>query len=193
MLSVPKLQFSEPRHNLPGRKGVATAEDRFTIAFARAYFLNAHKIHRGSLKTKVAMAREIPITGFGISDLMTVSWAPEVGLVQNFEEFIESARPSSRAFEVKLNDWRGGLTQATRYRFFSHQSILVLPTDVCEKAALYLDTFRKVKVGIWSFETKTGAINVYHTPRLNVPKSPRHHLDALRKVNKATKRVLPIA
>lgn len=192
MLPVPKLKFSEPRHNLPGRKGIATAEDRFTISFARVYSEKAASLHGSSRKTELALAREIPVNGFGIADLITVSWEPTALLTGTVDDFLEMARPTTRAFEFKLFDWKGGLTQATRYRFFAHQSILVLPSSLCEKALEYIDTFFKIKIGLWSFDPDTAKIEVYHTPRPSLPKSFRNHRDAVQKVNRAA-RSLPIS
>ncbi len=71
---VPKFKFNEPSRNLPGRKGIATAEDRFTIAFMRAYLEQAKTIHSRSSKTTLAFAREIPVNGYGIADLHVVAW-----------------------------------------------------------------------------------------------------------------------
>lgn len=193
MLPVPKYRFSEPRHNLPGRKGVATAEDRFTIGFARAYHAQALSLHSGTRKTELTLAREIPVNGFGITDLITVSWAPVSEESETVLEFAESVRPTTRAFEAKMTDWKAGLTQATRYRFFAHQSILVLPPQVCSKALEFLDTFRKTRIGLWSFDPKTGRITAFYTPRPITPKSMKYHCEALQKVNRATKGVLPTA
>ncbi|MBL9151809.1 MAG: hypothetical protein JNK37_04975, partial [Verrucomicrobiales bacterium] len=163
MLPVPKLKFSEPRHNLPGRKGVATAEDRFTIAFARAYSEKAVSLHTGSLKTEMALAREIPVPGFGIADLLAVSWNPDASGASTLDEFVDGSGFTSRAFEVKLDDWKSGLSQATRYHFFAHQSILVLPPATCERALVFFDTFTKVRIGLWSFDAATGRITAFHT------------------------------
>lgn len=192
MLPVPKFKFSEPRHNLPGRKGVATAEDRFTIAFARAYKKKALALHAGSLKTEIAFAREIPVNGFGIADLLAVSWNPTVPAASSFDDFLDSSHFTSRAFEAKLSDWKAGLTQATRYHFFAHQSILVLPPALCGRALGFLDTFCKIKVGLWSFDPDTDRIVAFHTPRPASPLSAHYHRVALEKLNRATRQALPI-
>ena len=61
LIAVPKYKFSEPAKNLPGRKGMATAEDHFTMAFMRAYLKQASSVHKGSKKNTFAFAREIPV------------------------------------------------------------------------------------------------------------------------------------
>lgn len=190
-IAIPKLKFSEPRHNLPGRKGVATAEDRFTIAFARAYLRDFSAIHRNSGKKPVATAREIPVNGYGIADLIVVCANPGQIQQDSVTDFVEQARPSTRAFECKLNDWRGALIQAVRYRYFAHQAIVILPPPVCARALDYIDTFRRVKVGLWSYDADCDRIHTHHTPRPAAPKSSRYHLHSIQKVLLAA-RSLPI-
>jgi len=191
-IAVPKLKFSEPRHNLPGRKGVATAEDRFTIAFARAYTRDFSAVHRKTEKKPLAMAREIPVNGYGIADLVVVCAKPDPALYDDAEDFVERVRPSTRAFECKLKDWRAAMIQAVRYRYFAHQAIVVLPPDTCARALEYAETFRLVKVGLWSYDAVSDRIAAHHTPRPAPPKSFRHFLHSIRKVQVASRKALPI-
>lgn len=190
--AIPKYKFSEPRRNLPGRKGVATAEDRFTIAFARAYAKNFRKVHSGTVHTEMALAREIPVNGYGIADLVTVSWQPPLGAFATPEDFIELGEPRTRAFEFKLSDWRKAMSQAARYRFFADQAIAVLPEAVCLRALPYLETFKKIRVGLWGFDAASGRITTHHTPRPMTPKSARYYLHSVQLVHEATSRALPI-
>lgn len=190
---VPKLKFSEPRHNLPGRKGKATAEDLFTIAFMRAYLQQAQRIHHGSVRDQFAFAREIPVNGYGIADLLVVTWQDADGRTYpDLAEFIKEAKPCTRAFECKLTDWRKAMSQAGRYRFFANQAITVLPERTAEKALLYIDTFRKIRVGLWSFSPESGRIIAHHTPRPASSRIGRYYVHAVHCVNIASKQVLPI-
>jgi len=192
-ITVPKLRFSEPKHNLPGRKGVATAEDRFTIAFTRAYLKKAAALHHKSTKENFAFAREIPVNGYGIADLHIVAWQDNTNVsFESVNDFIESASPCTRAFECKLENWRKALSQALRYGFFSNQAIVVLPTDTCENALEFLETFKMVGVGLWSFNKETGCIRSYYTPRPSRPISERYYHKAIHLVSKASKKTLPI-
>lgn len=191
-LHIPKLKFSEPRHNLPGRKGIATAEDHFTIGFARAYWGQAVEIHRNSRRTSMIMAREIPVNGYGIADLIAVAWAPRSERFTNVQSFVSGAKPCTRAFECKMTDWKQAMRQAARYRFFAHQAIVVLPEAACQRALPFLETFITIKVGLWSYDSIESRIKVYHTPRIGVPKSDRYYLHSVEKVHQATKRALPI-
>lgn len=189
---IPKYKFSEPRHNFPGRKGVASAEDRFTIAFARAYAAIFQKVHAGTVHTDMAMAREIPVNGYGIADLLAVAWQDFGNTFANVEDFLQRGEPRTRAFECKLSDWRKAMSQAARYRFFAQQAVAVLPESVCHRALPYLETFQKIRVGLWGFDEKSGRITAHHTPRPMKPKSERCYLHSVRIVDEATSRALPI-
>lgn len=77
--------------------------------------------------------------------------------------------PTIRAFEVKLSDWRKGLMQAYRYRFFADASILVMPDDKKHLVEPFLATFRQLNVGFWAFNGSTEAIDKVYTPRPQRP------------------------
>jgi len=192
-VSIPKLKFSQPCHNLPGRKGIATAEDRFTIAFTRAYVKQVSYIHRKSQKSTLAFAREIPVNGYGIADLHVVAWNAISGEhFPDIEAFTRVARPCTRAFECKLSDWRKAMAQAGRYRFFANQTFVVLPEKACENALPFLGTFKKIKVGLWGFSRESGRITVHHTPRPKPAMSERYYLHAIESVAIASRQSLPI-
>jgi len=188
---IPKLKFSEPRHNLPGRKGIATLEDRFTISFARTYLEQRHTLHAGSNRTEMAVAREIPVNGYGIADLMAVAWNPTIASDNSLEDFVSSGMITSRAFECKISDWRGALTQGGRYRYFAHQAIVVLPEKSCRLALPFLDTFQAIKVGLWSFDMVSKKITIHHTPRPIAPKSKKYFEHSMKLTQKAVKGSLP--
>lgn len=193
-IEVPKLRFAEPRRNLPGPKGVATAEDRFTISFLRAYARQLNGIHHRSNRNQIAFAREIPVNGHGIADLHVVAWHPLPDeCFPSAEAFLRVARPHTRAFECKLSDWRRAMSQAARYRYFAHQAIVVLPTDVCTLARRYLTTFRKIQVGLWSFSPVTGKIVPHYTPRARMPRSLFYCIQAIDRVSRASRQALPIS
>lgn len=190
---VPKFKFSEPRHNLPGRKGIATAEDRFTIAFMRAYVEQVGSIHRRCRKTSLAFAREIPINGYGIADLYVVAWEKLANeKFPDVKSFVHVVHPCTRAFECKLTDWRRAMAQAGRYRFFANQTFVVLPKKVCTRALPFIDTFKKIRVGLWSFSMESGMITVYHTPRSLAAMSERYYFHAIDSVARASRKSLPI-
>jgi len=166
--NVPKVRFHEPERNLPGRRPHAiTAETRFTIKFAKAYIDQHKSIHRRSKKNEIACVRQIAINGFGIADMMSVSWT---SIEQNkslltVDDFLNIYRPTLRAFEVKLTNWRKGMTQAHRYRYFADATVLVLPTDIIANAMEYRETFERIHVGLWAFDMESSRIVPYCTPR----------------------------
>ena len=193
VISVPKLKFSEPRHNLPGRKGVATAEDRFTIAFARAYLKQADSLHSGSPKTERFLVREVSVNGYGITDLLAIAWHPMPHeMFENTEAFVKVVKPTCRAFEMKLSNWRKAMQQASRYRNFAHQPIVVLPISEFDKAIHYIKTFKCIKVGLWGFDKITMRIIPYYTPRPRHPKSCRYYIESVKKASQSPKSTLPI-
>lgn len=190
---IPKLKFSEPCHNLPGRKGTETAEDRFTVAFMRAYLAQCAAIHRRSRKTRMAFAREIPVNGYGIADLHLVAWdgMPDEHF-PDVESFVRVVRPCTRAFECKLTNWRQAMAQAGRYRFFANQTFVVLPDETCRHALSYLATFQTIKTGLWGFNEATGKITPHYTPRPARAKSAKYYLKAISSVARASRQALPI-
>jgi len=190
---TPRYPFSEPRRNLPGRRGSATAEDRFTIAFARAYASQFKAIHKGARTGTVSLLREVPIKGYGITDLLAVAWhhLPNETF-PSAEIFAQVAHPTVRAFEMKLHNWRGAMTQASRYKNFAHQAIAVVPVSVGAVAREYLDTFRRIRVGLWLFDAATERIAPLYTPRPATPRSSRYHLESIQKAEQAAKPALPI-
>lgn len=191
---IPKVRFSEPKRNLPGRKGVATPEDRFTIAFARAYLRQAPDIHRTAKYDSMVVAREISVNGYGIADMLAVAWQSLAGeTFPSTEAFIEVARPCTRAFEFKLSDWRRAMSQASRYRFFAHQAFVVLPETVCANALPYIGTFRKIRVGLWGYSLDTDRIRMHYTPRPASPISKRWNLHAVQRVASTSTQALPVS
>lgn len=193
-VSIPKVRFSEPKRNLPGRRGVTTLEDRFTIAFARAYLSQAPEMHRTSIYDSMAVAREVSVNGYGIADMLAVAWQSLAGeMFPTTEAFIEVARPCTRAFECKLSDWRKAMSQATRYKFFAHQAFIVLPETVCANALPYIDTFRSIRVGLWSYSKETDRIRMHYTPRPASPMSKRWHLHAVQCVASTSTQALPVS
>lgn len=167
-LDIPKVRFLEPERNLPGRRPrVITTETRFTLQFAKAYLEQQRTIHRGTTKNETVCARQLAINGFGIADLASISWA-SIGRDKtsfSVDDFLKVIKPTIRAFEIKLNNWRKGMTQAHRYRYFANVSILVLPKERCEIPRAYLNTFQRIHVGLWAFDTASCHIIPYYTPR----------------------------
>jgi len=187
---IPKARFYHPQRNLPGRSSGHTAEGRFTNAFIRAYVAQVERIHSGSARCRVALAREIPVNGYGIADIVSVAWDDRKfpgKLFATADGFIELAAPMIRSFEVKLSDWRTGMLQAHRYRFYSNAGILVLPKEQLRLARRFLHTFKTIRVGLWGFDPETDRILTIYTPRPAKPRDPRYAREAIRRVQNASK------
>jgi hypothetical protein len=159
---------SVPRMNLGARWTTADDEDQFAVAFTQAYDRKYPWLHSGTRKLNRIMVREVPVNGFGIPDLVTVSWDPSISALQR-SHFEAELRPTVRAFEFKLSDWRKGLMQAHRYRFFSDVAMLVVPAAKLILIKPFLQTFRKINVGLWGFNEIKGSISMILTPRPRMP------------------------
>lgn len=171
-IKIPKANFHEPELNFPGRyPNDKNEEARFTLEFARSYSINHSYIHHKTNKTKIACVRHVAINGFGIADLVSISWTSfrnKTGL--SIDEFLRINKPTVRAFEVKLVNWRKGMTQAHRYKYFADAAILVIPYEKIFNALEYLETFKKIHIGIWGFDIKSMRIIPIFTPRPNSPR-----------------------
>lgn len=161
--------FDHPSHNpqtnfssIDPRK---TPEAKFAEQFAMAYRDRFKKIHYGTNKCRTLFVREVPVFGNGIPDLLVLSWSNNQ--TENVFSFLELEKltPTVRAFEFKLSDWRKGLMQAHRYKYVSHASILVLPSQKIKLAEQRIDLFRKLRIGLWGFTPETGSIGCLYTPR----------------------------
>jgi len=154
-------------------------------------------LHPRATDDAVAVAREIPANGYGIADCVAVSWKRsnlQPGTTQIIEPstFLSRVKPTLRAFEVKLHDWRRALLQANRYRFFAHIPIVVLPANKCAIALKHLATFRLLGIGLWSFNPSESRIVAHYTPRRSRPLDKRQASRALGLIARASK-ALPVS
>jgi len=140
---------------------------------------------RKTRKTFVKYAREIPINGCGIADFVAIYSDKTNGKSKSRLPQINSL--IIRAFELKISDWRRAMMQTHRYRYFANFSIVVLHSDKLKNAMKYLDTFKKINVGLWAFNPKTDKIITCYTPRPKIPLEPKYKPLALELVTKASK------
>jgi len=179
-----------PRANLGDPWTSSNGEDCFVHTFAQAYWRDYPRLHRSSHKPIRIIAREVPVNGFGIADLVTVSWK-ETANESPWADQISEPQAIIRAFELKLFDWRRGLMQAHRYRYFADASILVIPSVRLSAACEYLDTFRNLNVGLWGFDDMTGCTSLVFTPRPRKPLDVRHRQKAIALISDAA-RLIPL-
>lgn len=191
---APKVSFHHPEKNLPGRNPHRiTKEDRFTLNFIRSYREQFSSIHHRSPKTEIVLIRQMAINSFGIADLVSISWPPDKHkrIYNTIEEFLATSRPTIRAFEIKLDNWRKGLIQTNRYRYYANTSILILPNNKCISAMSYIDTFHRIHVGLWGFDDISKRIFPYYTPRPSSEMEAKYRLRVF-KIALATSKSLPI-
>jgi hypothetical protein len=135
-------------------------ENELTSDFACAYQQRHQRIHSITKKCTTLFIREVPISGYGIADLLVFSWKGNPGSGESV-----GITPTIRAFEVKMTDWRRGLMQAHRYRYYANTSILVVPKTVLPRVFSHLRLFQNAEVGLWGFNPHTKGITRVYTPR----------------------------
>jgi len=150
------------RRNLPMAVSRKRGESNFLRAFEKAYFGN-------EVRNGVA-GREFALEGFGRADLIWMAWTRGNG-GGDFTALELRKKIRLTAVEAKLTDWRKGLHQAYRYRYFADRSLLVVPRALSATITDYLPTFRRLRIGIWCFDSTTGRIQKLFTPRCSPPLS----------------------
>lgn len=149
------------------------SENAFGNTFAEAY---KNRINTNDEKNYIVIAiRELPVPGNGIADLVVIKKRHHLS--------DQCTKSTIQAFEFKLNNWRSGLMQALRYKYFSNTSILVLPIDKISSAVQQLDIFRCFGVGLWGFNPNSGVITPKHTPRPKKVVNIKRAEYVLKKVN----------
>jgi hypothetical protein len=149
---TPPILQSSPRKNFSNTRAGKRTESNFAISFARTFLSNSP--HR-----PLVVARELSVNGYGIADLVCLM------------ETRKSKR-SLFAFEIKMSDWRKGLSQAYRYKYFADCAVVVLPMVDAGPAELYISTFRALGVGLWLFDKGSDKIRKTYTPRSQGPLNP---------------------
>lgn len=149
------------RRNLPGAAARRRGEADFVRGFEAAYLQRFCARGIGG--------REFEMFNYGIADFVWVAWRgkahPEEATALTVEKIQQHLQKHLlSAFELKLRDWRRGLSQAYRYRYFADRAILVLPPQAARRARANVSMFRRLKVGVWSFDMTTGKIHPIFTP-----------------------------
>jgi|SRR5271165_1050924 len=176
-----------PRRNLPSTVGRKRGESNFVLAFGRAY---SSLMTSCASRARFCAGREVPVSGFGIADFIWVAWADGLGTAEG--RAVAGKRLGTlsgieiHAFEMKIRDWRRGVGQATRYRFFAHTSSLVLPPEQARAAFEERGLFRSAGVGLISFDFTDGRIRTLLRPRRSEPLSDRAHRLVLAQIAKIT-------
>ena len=163
MKSTQILRFGtrNRRRNLPGAAARRRGEADFVLAFERAY------IQR--FCARGVGGREFEMFNYGIADFVWIAWRAKSHPAEATALAMEKIQQHLQkhlltAFELKLHDWRRGLSQAYRYRYFADRAIVVLPPQAARLARANVSLFRRLKVGVWSFDKTTGKIHPIFTP-----------------------------
>ena len=180
-----EYNFHNPQRNFSAKTPRKNPEEDFALQFTESYYESFLKIHSRTSKKNTLFMREVPISGNGIADLLVFSWANDPTRQHTSDIDLEKVNPTVRAFEFKLADWRRGMMQAHRYKYFSHASILVLPQEKLKYVVSQLDTFKKLRVGLWGFSEKTGNISCVFTPRPKQQHIPKYGQIAIQIANQA--------
>lgn len=170
------FKHRQPRRNLPSSVSRKRGESNFVAAFTKAYIK--------SVVPKGVGGTEFPLSGYGIADFVWLAWqespTSEDGTALSLETLKSKlSRKKLMAFEMKMTDWRKGLSQAYRYSYFADITILVLPLETAALAKSSLDRFREHRVGLWSFDKATGKICRLFTPRASKPRNANAREKAL--------------
>ncbi len=163
----------DTRKNLPALSSRKRGEANFLGKFERAYLAEAM-----SSQTPFARGREFSLTGYGRADLVWLAWRGK-GDTEDFSAMTVQRRVKLTAIEAKLKDWRKGLTQTVRYRYFANRAVLVLTPAAAAAALAHLAIFKKLGVGLWEFDPVSEKITKHTTPRETAPLNSQAHARAL--------------
>jgi hypothetical protein len=172
--AIHEYQCYRPELNFSFNQDKQNPEADFVSNFARVYKQRFAQIHNGTNKQETLFVREVPVSGNGIADLVVFSWHAKPARNQLALSAPDQPVTVIRSFEIKMLDWRKGLMQAHRYKYFSHSAILVLPKRKLKSILPHLDLFRKLRVGIWLFEPDNNIINNVYTPRPKQPQTKKY-------------------
>jgi len=157
------IRKSNPRRNLPIAISNKRSENNFVLAFARSFV----EVTGSSV---LLAARELHLPGYGIADLVCLLEKSNRSS-RSTNSLSTSNVNSFLAFEVKMRDWRGALSQAFRYKYYANTSIVVLPPKDAQLAHQYIYTFKTLGIGLWAFDKATGTITRHFTPGRQKPMS----------------------
>lgn len=153
-----RFDFYNSRRNFPANISRKRGESNFLRAFERTYITQSKKFG--------ISASEFALQNYGRADLIWIAWNP-APLDEDFSAIAlhrHLRRHKLIAFEAKLKDWRKGLQQAFRYRYFADKAIQVMPEETVAAAISNLESFERLEVGLWSFDKETERIREIYSP-----------------------------
>lgn len=161
-MKVYRIKFDSynSQKNFPARSARKQGEANFLRAFEQVYYC---QFQRNNYNIS---GYEFAVQSFGRADLVWMTWNPSFALNDTSMHALRQhlRRRKLIAFEAKLKDWQKALQQAFRYRYFADKVIVVMPHSTILPALANLESFHLLKVGLWSFNEKTGIIREYYSP-----------------------------
>lgn len=160
-----------PRRNLPPAVARKRGEANFVGAFQREF--------TSERKGQGVGGRHFELAGYGIADFVWMDYGQKAKGT--------AREPVLTSFEMKMKDWRRALSQAYRYSYFADRSIVVVPTEIADKAQGYLHVFERLGIGLWSYDPKAENIDMRFTPPKTKAKSPAAREKALARISNRVK------
>jgi hypothetical protein len=120
--------------------------------------------------------RHFELAGYGIADFVWMDYGQGADGA--------ATEPVLTSFEMKMKDWRRALSQAYRYSYFADRSIVVVPTDVADRAQGHLHIFERLGIGLWSYDPKAEYIEMRFTPTETKAKSPAAREKAIKRISR---------
>jgi hypothetical protein len=164
MAQTPIISFGtkNPRRNLPEGVRFKRAEILFQTNFLRTYLNEVDSCGIGG--------NQFEMPGYGIADFI---WATVEGRID--------------AFEFKIDNWKKGVGQASRYRSYASRSFLVLPIAFISRIEAHIKTFHSINLGIWFFDMDSKSIVKHFTPAESRPLNTYAKEAALQILNRKLK------
>jgi hypothetical protein len=162
-----KFNTPDPRRNLPSNLAKKRGESNYLASFERTLLARRRRSGIGG--------RNFEMNGYGIADFVWV----EKSSIDFFGKTFFSGAVKIVSFELKLSKWKQALTQAYRYSYFSDLAVVVLPTKTCAVASKHLALFKKMRIGLWRYDTAHGRCERIYEPLFSRPKNASAKLKAL--------------
>lgn len=159
-----------PRRNLPSAVARKRGEANFVGAFQREF--------TSERKGQGVGGRHFELAGYGIADFVWMDFGQNEKPTRG-----EAIEPVLTSFEMKMKDWRRAISQAYRYSYFADLSIVVLPTNVADKAQGHLHVFERLGIGLWSYDPKAENIDMRFTPTSTKAKNPVAREKAIKRIS----------
>ena len=172
MLLVPKLHLKE-----------SGKEATFFVKIASSPSLSKLLLHFPKRKNinKEKLSHEIGISKNTLNEFLRfLSIHALIGDKNHSISDLDTIIPKFElwAFEAKMADWKKAVKQAYRYGSFANKTIVILPKKAAKNAQKNLLVFRRLRVGLWSYDPDSSTLKPFYTPRTQTRKKTEANLRA---------------